>query len=198
MSQADEEEIETFCADLQSTIDAINNRNILIIMGDFNAKGYTMTKLIGPHGIGERGERLEEFVIENVTNTFPTSQKKVYTWTTTNGNPRNQIDFILIKQKWTASVKNAKMLPGADCGTEHEMLPITPKLKMVKMKRESNPVCYDMNNIRNEFTDEVKNRLSLLLQDIGKKEPQEIAESAKTISIEVAKEHIPKREKKTP
>ena len=39
----------------------------------------------------------------------------------------------------------------------------------------------------------------MLLQDIGEKEPEKIAESAKTILIEVAKEHIPKREnKKTP
>ena len=31
---------------------------------------------------------------------------------------------------------------------------------------------------------------------LGKKEPEEIAESAKTILIEVTQEHIPKREKK--
>ena len=67
---------------------------------------------------------------------------------------------------------------------------------MVKMKREQNQACYDMNNINSEFTVEVKNRFSLLLQDNREKEPGEIAESAKTISIEVAKEHISKKEKK--
>ena len=34
------------------------------------------------------------------------------------------------------------------------------KLKMVKMKRDPNPVCYEMNNIRNECTIEVKNIFS--------------------------------------
>ena len=36
----------------------------------------------------------------------------------------------------------------------------------------------------------------LLLQDIGEKETKEITESAKAILIEVAREHIPNREKK--
>ena len=90
------------------------------------------------------------------------------------------------------------MLPGADCGTDHEILSIMLRLKMVKMKREPNPVCYGRNNISNEFTVKVKNRFLLLLQDIMEKEPEEIGESPKIIVIEVAKEHIPKREKKTP
>ena len=93
-------------------------------------------------------------------------------------------------------MKNAKTLPDVDCGTDHEMLSLMLNLKMVKMKREPNPVCYDMNNITNEFTVKVKNRFSLLLQDIREKEPEEIAESAKMILIEVAKEHIPKRERR--
>ena len=75
----------------------------------------------------------------------------------------NQIHFIPIKQKWRTSVKDAKTLPGADCGTDHEILSIMLKFKMLKMKREPNPVCYDMNSISTEFTDEVKNRFSLLL-----------------------------------
>ena len=97
------------------------------------------------------------------------------------------------------AAKNAKTLPPAECGTDHKMLSIMLKLKMVKMKRELNPVCHDMNNINNEFTVQAKNRFLLLLQGISEKESEEIADSEKTILIEVAKEHISKREeKKTP
>ena len=87
MSQADEE-IEKFYIEPQSMIDAINNRDILIIMGDFNTKlvkGSTTTKLIGPYGLGERnerGDRLEEFVIENylaVTTHFSNNPKEGFT-----------------------------------------------------------------------------------------------------------------------
>ena len=66
---------------------------------------------------------------------------------------------------------------------------------MVKIEREPNSVCYEMNNISNEFTVEVKNRFLLLLQDIGEKEPEEIAESAKMVLIEVAKEYLLKKRK---
>ena len=51
MRQVDEEEIEKFYAKLQSMIDVINNRDVLIIMGHYNTKlgkGSTTTKLIGP------------------------------------------------------------------------------------------------------------------------------------------------------
>ena len=61
MSQADEEDIEKFYAKLQSMIDAINSRDILIIMRDFNAKlgkAFTTTKLIGPYGLG--GKKMKE------------------------------------------------------------------------------------------------------------------------------------------
>ena len=37
---------------------------------------------------------------------------------------------------------------------------------MVKMEKEPNPVCYEMNNIGNECTIEVKNIFSLFFQDI--------------------------------
>ena len=60
-------------------------------------------------------------------------------------------------------------------------LSIMLKLNLVKMKRQPNPVCYDMNNISNEFTVEVRNRFLLFLQDTGENEPEEIAKSAKMI-----------------
>ena len=204
-SQAEDDEIEKFYANLQSTIESTNNRDILIIMGDFYAKlgKGSATKLIGPYGLGERnerGDRLEDFAIENdlaVTNTlFQQHKRRLYTWTSPNGEHRNQIDYILIKQKWRTSVKVAKTLAGADCGSDHELLSITLKLKMVKRKGKSKPVCYDTSCIGCEFAVEVKNKFSLLLQDVEEKDPEELAESAKTILIEAAKDHIPKREKK--
>ena len=77
-----------------------------------------------------------------------------------------------MKQKWRTFVKIAKALLGADCGSDHELLSITLKLKMVKMKREPKPVCYDTSSIGCEFAVEVKNKLYLLLQDIEEKDPE--------------------------
>ena len=103
-SQADEEEIAKFYSELQSTIDAI--KNVLIIMVAFNAKlgkasTTTVLNICRPYGLGERNENV------------------LYTWTTLSVGHRNQIDFILMKQKWRTSVQNAKTLPDADSGTDH-------------------------------------------------------------------------------
>ena len=118
LSQADEEEIEKFYAKLQRMIDAINNRDILIIMGDFNAKlgkGSTTSKLIGPYVLRERnvrGDRLEEFIIENdlaVTSTFfQQPKRRLYTWTTPNGEHRNQIPWDAINNAEAQNGKNEK------------------------------------------------------------------------------------------
>ena len=56
---------------------------------------------------------------------------------------------------------------------------------MVKMKRKAKPVCYDTSCIGCEFAVEVKNKFSLLLQDVEEKDPEEISEAAEG--------HIPNR-----
>ena len=50
------------------------------------------------------------------------TKEVLYTWTTPSGEDRNQIEIILMKQKWRTSVQNAKTLPDANSGTDHKML----------------------------------------------------------------------------
>jgi len=57
-TQADDEEIEAFYEELQMTIEQVNERDIIIIMGDFNAKtgenlGRFYSNAIGPCGLVE-------------------------------------------------------------------------------------------------------------------------------------------------
>ena len=78
-------------------------------MGDFNAKigenwGRLNSNAIGPYGLGERnprGDRMEDFAVENdlvIANTlFQHPKRRLYTWTSLDGNTRNQIGFIPIK-----------------------------------------------------------------------------------------------------
>lgn len=91
---------------------------------------------------------------------------------------------------------NVKTLPGADCNSDHEMLSITLKLKVAKLMREIGPVCYDFSKITEEYTVEVSNKFSILLQDISQPQLNEIAERAKKVSLEVAQKYIPKKRRK--
>ena len=93
----------------------------------------------GKFGLGvqnEAGQRLIEFCPENVlviANTlFQQHKRRLYTWTSPDGQPRNQID-ILCSQRWRSSIQSTKTRPGADCGSDHELLIAKFRLKLKKV-----------------------------------------------------------------
>ena len=48
---------------------------------------------------------------------------------------RNQIDYIMFTTKWRNSVRRVTTLPGADCGTYHNLLIADVKIKLKRIKR---------------------------------------------------------------
>ena len=83
----------------------------------------------GKFGLGvpsEAGQRLTEFCQENalvIANTlFQQHNRRLYTWTSPDGQYQNQIDYILHSQRWRSSIQSAKTRLGADCGSDHELL----------------------------------------------------------------------------
>ena len=94
----------------------------------------------GKFGLGiqnEAGQRLIEFCQENalvIANTlFQQHKRRLYNWTSPNGHHRNQIDCILCSQRWRSSIQSAKTRPGADCGSDHELLIAKFRLKLKKV-----------------------------------------------------------------
>ena len=81
---------------------------------------------ICPWSIKQSRQRLTEFCQEKalvIANTlFQQHKKRLYTWTSPDGQYRNQIDYILCSQRWRNSTPSAKTRPGADCGSDHELL----------------------------------------------------------------------------
>ena len=70
----------------------------------------------------EAGQRLIEFCQENalvIANTFFQQHKRrLYTWTSPDGQHRNQI---LCSQRWRSSIQSTKTRPVPDCGSDHEL-----------------------------------------------------------------------------
>ena len=104
---------------------------VLFIIGDWNAKvgSQKIPGVTGMFGLGvknEPGQRLTEFYLENtlvVQNTlFQQHKRRLYTWTSPDGQYRNQIDYILCSRRWRSSIQLAKARLGADCGSDHELL----------------------------------------------------------------------------
>ena len=109
---------------------------------------------MGKFGFGvrnEAGQRLIEFCQENplvIANTlFQQHKRRLYTWTSPDGQHGNQTDYILCSQRWRSSIQSTKTRPGAGCGSDHEFLitKFSPKLK--KVGKTARPVRYDLNHI---------------------------------------------------
>ena len=105
-------------------------------------------------------QRLIEFCQENaliIANTLVQQHKrKLHTWTSPDGQHWNQIDYILCSQRWRSSIQSAKTRPGADCGSDHELLISKFRLKLEKVGKTSKPFSYDLNQIPYDYTVEVK------------------------------------------
>ena len=130
-SNAEEAEVEWFYEDLQDLLELTSKKDVLFITEGWNAKvGSQETPgVTGKFGLGvqnESGQRLIEFCQENtlvIANTlFQQHKRRLYTWTSSDGQHRNQIDYILHSQRWRSSIQSAKTRPGADCGSDHEFL----------------------------------------------------------------------------
>ena len=91
---------------------------------------------------------------------FKQHKIRLYTWTSPDGQHRNQIDYVLCSQRWTSSIQSTKTRPGADCGSDHELLITKFRLKLKKVGKTTRPFRYDLNQIPYDliYTVEVRNR----------------------------------------
>ena len=106
-SSAEEAEVEQFYEDLQDLLELTPKKDVLYIIGDWNAKvGSQETPgVTGKFGLGEwneAGQRLIEFCQENalvIANTlFQQHKRTLYTWTSPDGQYQNQIYYIFCSQ----------------------------------------------------------------------------------------------------
>ena len=101
-SNAEEAEVEWFYEDLQDLLELTPKKDVLFIIGDWNAKvGSQETPgVTGKFGLGirnEAGQRLIEFCQENalvIANTlFQQHKRRLHTWTSPDGQHQNLIIF---------------------------------------------------------------------------------------------------------
>ena len=87
---------------------------------------------------------------------FLQHKRRLYTWTSPDGQHRNQIDYILCSHRWKSCIQSAKTRPGADCGSDHELLIAKFRLKLKKVGKTTRPFRYDLNQIPYDYTVEVR------------------------------------------
>jgi len=141
-SNSEEAEVERFYEDLQDLLELTPKKDVPFIIGDWNAKVRSQETpgITGKFGLGiwnEAGQRLIEFCQENalvIANIlFEQHKRRLYTWTSTDGQHRNQIDYILCSQRWRSSIQSAKRRPRDNYDSDHELLIAKFRLKLKKV-----------------------------------------------------------------
>ena len=99
------------------------------------------------------------------------------------------IDYILCSQRWRSSIQSIKTRPGADCGSDHELLIAKFRLKLKRVGITTRPFRHDLNRIPYEYTVEVRNRFKGL--DLIDRVPDELWMEVRDIVQETGIKTIP-------
>lgn len=147
-AESTEEDIESFYGQLEETISDLPRGKILIVKGDMNAKIGRVTavseqlrEMIGRFGLctgNDRGERMIQFCQEHgltIANImFQHHVRRLYTWRSPGDRYRNQIDYIMVRSRWKSSILNCKTYPGAECGSDHQLLAMKFRLRLKNVR----------------------------------------------------------------
>ena len=63
-----------------------------------------------------------------------------------------------MQPKWRSSIQSTKTRPGADSGSDNELLIAKFRVKLKKVAKTTRPFRYDLNQIPYDYTVEVRNR----------------------------------------
>ena len=108
----------------------------------------------------------QENALDIANTLFQQHKRRLYIWTSPDGQYQNHTDYILCGQRWRSSIQSAKTRLGADCGSDHELLIATFRLKLKKVgKTTRNQISYD-------YTVEMRNRFKGL--DATDRVPEEL------------------------
>ena len=107
-------------------------------------------------------------------------------------NTEIKIDYILCSQRWRSPIQSAKTRPGADCGSNYELLIAKFRIKLKKVEKTTRPFRYDLNQISYDYTVEVRNRFKG--PDLIDRVPDELWTEVHDIVQETGKKIIPKKQ----
>jgi hypothetical protein len=198
-NEATDDEKSRHIEQLQSIIETIPKHDILLIMGDMNAKiGKDNTgheDVMGRHGLGEmnnNGAHLINLCEVNkivVTGSlFPHKDQHKVTRISPGERVKNKIDQVLVTKQHRTSVLDTRAMRGADVASDHGLVRCKLRIKLRKHKTEKSEkrrIKYDTKlqkpDILKAFHLELKNRFSILESNEDNSNGEEVKTSRKQI-----------------
>jgi len=98
-----------------------------------------------------------------------------------------------LQPKRRSSIRSAKTAPGADCGSDHDLLIAKLRLQLKKVGKTTRPFRYGLNQIPYDYTVEVTNRFKGL--DVIDRVPEELRMGVHDIVQEAVVKTILKKKK---
>ena len=131
--QADPADKEKFYTDLRNLVRNTPAGDKVVVLGDFNARvgrdSVAWKGVLGKHGVGncnDNGRLLLEFCTElqlTITNTlFQQKDSLKTTWMHPRSKHWHLIDFILVRQRDHRDVHHTRVMPSAECHTDHRLV----------------------------------------------------------------------------
>ena len=157
-TNAEEDEVEWFCEDLQDLPELTPKNDVFYIIGNWNAKvgSQEIHRVTSKFGIGiqnEARQMLTEFCQENtlvIVNTL-FQQNSIHGYhQIVNTKIRLMIFFTTKDGKTVYSQQKARL--GADCVLDHELLIAKFRLTVKKVEKTTRPFTYDLNQISYDYT----------------------------------------------
>ncbi|XP_071145171.1 craniofacial development protein 2-like [Mytilus edulis] len=214
-NDAEDEVKDAYYEALQTQIVKTPQHDVLLIIGDQNAKvgndNSQHERSMGREGLGimnENGERLADFCSTNglVIGGTLFKHKGIHkiTWNSPNNRDKNQIDHVIINGKWRRSLLDTRSYSEADVNSDHHLIISKVRLKLKKaesMIRTCRKIIdtkqlYDA-EVKKKFCIELKNRLKAL-EDLSQMEEIDLEnkwENIKQVYQETAEKTIVFRRK---
>ena len=177
-NDAMDKEKDEFYNQLQDTVSSCNRNDMIVVMGDLNAKvGNNNTnrgEVMGKFGFGvvNDGERLCDFCSANgfiITGTiFPHKDIHKLTWRSPDGRTVNPIDHVLVNGNMRTSVLDTRVMRGTDVYSDHYLVKMRIRLKLARAQQRRNVrERFDISKLQSEeirrrYNTEVRNRFEAL------------------------------------
>ena len=167
---------EVFYTELRSLLLKVDAADKILVMGDFNARvgrDYNVWPgVLGRHGVGncnDNGRMLLELCAEMrlcITNTlFQQKDRFKTTWRHPRSKHWHLLDYILVRQKDMNDVLHTRVMPSADCSTDHRLVRAKLRLSIKPLPKKSRPQTKKLQvdrlySLKEEFQSKLEERLS--------------------------------------
>ena len=194
-----DEEVEEIHPQIEEIIREEKN-NCVVLMGDMNVvvgEGRK-NKIVVSFGYGVRNDRLDmlvSFCRENklvITNTWFKNHLRRYTWEALGELTRYHMNYVMIQERFRNSMKKSYAHPGADMGSDHDLVIIEMELRLKKIKWALGRKRWDLEKpkvVTEEFGSKIERKIQVA-DGSGDKDNDETWTRLKSVRVKSAKEVI--------